>query len=216
MDSTTAVCVAVVAAVGATLMSCDGRSNRAPAIISIVVPSTTWQQVKSDGTYDGWFTRHLRCTHHTFLRIADNIILAWDLVHPPLRHNSRFRIDDHVASTIYYLTHSDGFDTTTVVFGISKTRAYEYYKEVILVLQLCFLAEVVHMPRTQADWEEVRMGFEGHGFPNVYGTLDVSLIAVKRFADFTGWHCSKGFTAFNMQVVVDHFSFFFNSTWNRL
>ncbi|ETV65454.1 hypothetical protein H257_17820 [Aphanomyces astaci] len=91
-----------------------------------------------------------------------------------------------------------------VVFGISKTRAYEYYSEVILVLQLCFLAEVVHMPRTQADWDEVRMGFEGHGFPIVYGTLDGSLIAVTRFADFTGWYCRKGFTAFNMQAVVDH------------
>ncbi|KAF0706560.1 hypothetical protein AaE_014050 [Aphanomyces astaci] len=72
MDSTTAVCVAVVAA---ALVSIDELSSRAPVINTVVVPSTTWQQVKSDGTYDGWFTRHLRCTHHIFLRIANNTVL---------------------------------------------------------------------------------------------------------------------------------------------
>ncbi|ETV65747.1 hypothetical protein H257_17633 [Aphanomyces astaci] len=50
-------------------------NNRAPGINTVVVPSTTWQQVKSDGTYDGWFTRHQRCTRHTFLCIADNTVL---------------------------------------------------------------------------------------------------------------------------------------------
>ena len=48
-------------------------------------------------------------------------------------------------------------------------------------------------------------GYENKsGFPNVYGAIDGSLIPVKRFADFMGWYCRKGFTAFNMQAMVDH------------
>ncbi|ETV77180.1 hypothetical protein H257_09066 [Aphanomyces astaci] len=53
-------------------------------------------------------------------------------------------------------------------------------------------------------WELVREGFEEHGFPNAYGAIDGSLIQVKRFDDFYGWYCRKGFPAFNMQAVVDH------------
>ncbi|OQR86563.1 hypothetical protein ACHHYP_20474 [Achlya hypogyna] len=64
--------------------------------------------------------------------------------------------------------------------------------------------ETIALPTTDTEWEAIRLGFEVYGFPNAYGAIGGSLIAVKRFENFTGWYCRKGFAAFNMQAVVDH------------
>jgi len=107
----------------------------------VVVPSATWTQVKASTGYDAWFEGHLRCSRAAYLQIAANVVNAWPLVYRPLLYDSNFHIDDRVASMFHYVTHSDGLDTTAAICGISKTRAYEYYNEVVLVLQLCFLAD---------------------------------------------------------------------------
>ncbi|KAG3146150.1 hypothetical protein PI124_g13677 [Phytophthora idaei] len=48
-------------------------------------------------------------------------------------------------------------------------------------------------------------GFEEMlGFPGVVGAIDGTLISIKRFEDFEGFYCRKGFPAFNLTAVVDN------------
>jgi len=204
MDEEVAIGAAVLAAVAAVLAAIDGRSFRRPVENHFVVPSNTWPTVKTTPRLGAWFVRHLRCTRATFDHVVANVETAWTRAHPPRHHNNTFGIDDRVACALHYLTHADGYESTAALFGISKTRAYEYCNQVFLVIQLCFVRETIAMPSTHEGWEEIRVGFEAHGFPNVYGAINGSLITVKRFEDFTGWYCRKGFPAFNMQAVVDH------------
>lgn len=71
----------------------------------------------------------------------------------------------------------------------------------IEIVNTCYLHQVVCLPHTLDEWEEVARGFESVcGVPNAVGALDGSLFKVHRFADFEGWYYRKGFTAFNMQV----------------
>jgi len=203
MDTNAVVCTAVVAAVLAVVATLDGRSNRAPRQNTYTVPSITWQTVQNKPRMDAWFTRYLRCTKATFLRIALRVEDHWEEIHKPLHHNTNFLVQDRVAVTLHYLTHSDGYDSTAALFGISKTRTFEYCRQVYQVLTFSILPDVIHLPRTSEDWEAIRLGFETHGFPNVYGAMDGSLIPIKRFERFEGWYSRKGFTAFNLQAVVD-------------
>ncbi|ETV64339.1 hypothetical protein H257_18758 [Aphanomyces astaci] len=172
MDEVTAVCAAVLAAVTAALTPFDGRSNRGPIENNFVVPNNTWLLVKSTTSLNAWFTRHLRCPRPTFNRIVDSIGTAWPTVHPALHHLNRFGIDDRVACTLHYLTHSDGYESTAALFGISKTRAYEYCNQVFAVVQLCFVLDTISMPTTHAQWEDIRTGIEAYGFPNAYDAID--------------------------------------------
>ena len=88
---------------------------------------------------------------------------------------------------------------------MSRTRAFEYTRQVVMVLNLTWLKQTIKLPSTKAGWEEVSSGFEQIcGVPNVCGAIDGSLFQVKRFQDFEGWYCRKGFPALNMQAVVDH------------
>ncbi|RHX96840.1 hypothetical protein DYB28_000610 [Aphanomyces astaci] len=107
--------------------------------------------------------------------------------------------------------------TQAVVFGISKTMAKTYTFQVCQVLCQCYLADVVAMPTPQAAWETIRGGSEDvAGVPNAYGAIDGTLIPIKRFRDYDGWNCRKGFPAFNMQAVVDdnmRFMFVLDSFW---
>lgn len=50
--------------------------------------------------------------------------------------------------------------------------------------------------------------FKVAGFPGVVGAVDGTLIAIPRPHDFEGWYCRKGFTAVNVQAVVDHLGAF--------
>ncbi|ETV69526.1 hypothetical protein H257_14762 [Aphanomyces astaci] len=182
----------------------DARSFRAPITNHFVIPSNTGTIVQNSPIHDAWFIRHLRCTRGTYQRICQNVEVAWQRVHPPLHHHNTMSVNDGVACTLHYLAHSDGYESTAALFGISKTRAYEYCNQVTLVIQLCYVLETIVLPSSRDEWEVVRVGFEEHGFPNAYGAIDGSLIQVKRFEDFYGWYCRKGFPAFNMQAVVDH------------
>ncbi|KAF0703994.1 hypothetical protein AaE_015158 [Aphanomyces astaci] len=204
MDDAISVCVAVAVAFDAVFSTLDGRSFRAPITNHFVIPSNTWTIVQNSPIHDAWFIRHLRCTRGTYQRICQNVEVAWQRVHPPLHHHNTMSVNDRVACTLHYLTHSGGYESTAALFGISKTRAYEYCNQVALVIQLCYVLETIVLPSSREEWEVVRVGFEEHGFPNAYGAIDGSLIQVKRFEDFYGWYCRKGFPAFNMQAVVDH------------
>ena len=202
--NTNVIITAVTLAVAVAAATLDGRSNRCINEEIRTISSNIWPQVKHNPMMSWWYQTHLRCSRYVFLRIVERIDSAWRSVHGPLHHNVTFDVMDRVAPTIHYLTHSDGYDTSALVFGISKTRAHVYTKEVCQVLKTCFLQSTVQLPKTNTGWEEVSAEFEEvAGIPNIYGAIDGSLIPIKRFADFTGWYCRKGFTAFNMQAVVD-------------
>ncbi len=161
--------------------------------------------MRNDPNSNGWFRRHLRCDRVVFAVIARRIEDAWTRIHPAPYHNTVFCIADRVACYLHYLTHADGYETTGVVFGVSKTQARLYCRQVAKVLTGIYLRETIQLPTTAVEWEEIRQGMEEiAGFPNAYGAIDGSLISVKRFADFMGWYCRKGFPAFNMQALVDH------------
>ncbi|ETV66984.1 hypothetical protein H257_16674 [Aphanomyces astaci] len=203
MDSNAAICAAVVAAVQA-VVSHDGRNNPGPKVHKIVVPNSSWETVKTNPGYDQWFRRYLRCRRSVFTTIARKVDAKWTQVHGRLYHNTAILVDDRVACAMHYLTHADGYDATALVFRISKTMVRTYTLQVCQVLCQCYLADAVGMPTSQAAWETIRGGFEDvAGVPNAYGAIDGTLIAIKRFTDYNGWYCRKGFPAFNMQAVVD-------------
>jgi hypothetical protein len=112
---------------------------------------------------------------------------------------------------MHYLSHSGGLDESGSIFGISKPMAQRYVKQVVKVLNVCYLHTTIRFPTSQQGWNEIAFGFERIcGFPHVVGAIEGSLIAVNRFHDFEGWYCRKGFPAFKMQAVVDHRKQFMN------
>ncbi|OQR96198.1 hypothetical protein THRCLA_22017 [Thraustotheca clavata] len=97
---------------------------------------------------------------------------------------------ERVACTLHYSTHSDGYESTALLFAISKARARAYCQEVCLLLQHN-INQFIHLLTTCSEWRDLRNNFYAiAGFPNCYGALD-------------GWYSRKGFTAFNLQAVVD-------------
>ena len=198
------VCAAVIAAAAAVAATVDGHVDRASPTETYTVRDAKWPKIRDDTGMDGWFRRKLRCSRYVYLRIVAKVEDAWASVHKPLHHNTVFGIEDRVACCLHYVTHSDGYDETGTVFGISKTQTRKYVREVVQVLTICYLNEAITMPSSVSEWEQVREGFELAGFPNCYGAIDGSLISIKRFADYEGWYCRKGFPAFNIQGFVDH------------
>ncbi|KAG4036227.1 hypothetical protein PC123_g28203 [Phytophthora cactorum] len=68
-----------------------------------------------------------------------------------------------------------------------------------------FLLSHSRLPSTEKELAEVMQGFEEMlGFPGVVGAIDGTLITIKRFEDFEGFYCRKGFPAFNLMAVVDN------------
>ncbi|KAH9067311.1 hypothetical protein Ae201684P_021471 [Aphanomyces euteiches] len=219
MEQASVLCAAVI--VAASVVVSDGRCLTKSRQNVYAFQNDKWGQVKENAQSEGWFRRNLRCSRSTYETIVQRVADKWCYVHERLHHNTVFGIDDRVAmallhhNTVFgiddrvamalqYLTHADGYDPTAEIFGISKTRAYMYVCQVVLFVNKCFLSRTVRLPNDSAEWEEIRRGFEMKaGFPNCYGALDGSLIPIKRFADFDGWYCRKGFPAFNMQAVVD-------------
>ena len=64
--------------------------------------------------------------------------------------------------------------------------------------------KVVHFPTTTSDWNKIEEGFyRKQGFPGVVGAIDGSLIEIERPKIFDGFYCRKGFTALNVQAIVD-------------
>ena len=137
-------------------------------------------------------------------KIVAKIEASWCKVHQPLHHNTVFGIPDRVACCLHYLTHSDGYKSTGALLGISTTRVRVYCRQVIQILVSCHLSSTVCLPKTHHEWATTRNDFEKiAGMSDVYGAIDGSLIRIKRFQNFAGWYCRKGFTAFNMQALVD-------------
>ncbi|KAH9123941.1 hypothetical protein AeMF1_005222 [Aphanomyces euteiches] len=204
MSSSIAVTAAAIAAAVACVATLDGRSFRSGSVQTYSFRTDTWTTIKNNESASGWFKRNLRCTKRVFEIIVGLVEEKWNDIHESIHHNALFGISDRVAITIHYLTHTDGYDQTALVFGTSKTRAYVYVNQVVAVLNVCYLHDVIRMPSKKGEWNEVCAEFEALcGFPNAYGAIDGTLIHIKRFADFDGWYCRKGFPAFNMQGVVD-------------
>ena len=211
MNTNVAVCAAVIAAAAAVVASLNGHENRESPSEEISVRSDKWPKIRDDPRRDGWYRQNLRCGRYVFLQIVENVQVSWTKVHPALHHNTVFGIADRVACCIHYLTHNTGYETIGEIFGISKTRCYNYCLQVMQVLTECHLSDTVALPKTPSEWSRIEEGFERlAGMPNVYGAIDGSLIPIKRLADFDGWYCRKGFTAFNMQGTVSTVRYFSN------
>ena len=203
--SNVVVCAAVIAAASAIAATLSGHINRAPPTEVYTIRSDKWTNIRNNPALRGWFRVNLRCTREAFFRIVSNVENEWVSIHPKLHHNTVFDLTDRVACCLHYVTHADGYSTTGEIFGISKTQTRNYCRQVAQVLTKCYLKTTIKLPSSVSEWEVIRDGFERKaGFPNAYGAIDGSLIPVKRFADFMGWYCRKGFPAFNMQAMVDH------------
>ncbi|KAF4129643.1 DDE superfamily endonuclease [Phytophthora infestans] len=71
------------------------------------------------------------------------------------------------------------------------------------------MAAVYVVPPNTDEVKAVEEGFQlVAGFPGVVGAVDGTLIAIPRPHDFEGWYCRKGFSAINVQAIVDHLGTF--------
>lgn len=203
---TNAANAAVVAAIAAAAtVACDGRHDKRPIRNHFLIGNDLWGNAQEADNVDGWYMDNFRCCKAHFEQIVHRIEAEWEEVNPPLYHNCRFWVRDRVAVTLHYLTHEGGFKESGQVFGMSRTRAQSYTQEVINVLCQRYRRRSIKLPENDGEWWGIAAGFESIcGFPNVVGAIDGSLFEVKRFDDFDGWYCRKGFPAFNMQALVDH------------
>jgi hypothetical protein len=188
-----AICGVIHGTVSAVITTLDGRSNRQPIQRLFTIRTDTWALVNQNPLYDsGWFQENFRCTKAVFDAIATRIEDRWHEVNEELHHNTVFRIRDRVAVTMHYLTYEGSLRASGQVFGLSKSSAWRYVQEVLLVLNECYLRETIRLPNTQQEWMAIADGFEEMcGVPNVVGAIDGSLFHVKRFKDFEGWYCRK-------------------------
>ena len=109
----------ILAAVSASILTIDGRSNRTRPSSKFSFKESNWRRADSDPAYwSGWFRNMFRCQKDTFDEIARRVEVKWEQVHEPLRCNSYFSIRDRVAVTIHYLTHADGFVMSAAHFGM--------------------------------------------------------------------------------------------------
>ncbi|KAE9252988.1 hypothetical protein PF004_g1695 [Phytophthora fragariae] len=127
----------------------------------------------------------------------------WTDINSPLGSNAVFDIETRVGVTLFYLTHEGSYQVAGSFFGASKAQAIAHMDQVVAVLNSCYLESTVRLPQTLHEWHVVSIFERVCGVPNVVGAIDGSLFPVRRFADYEGWYCRKGFPAFNMQVVVD-------------
>ncbi|POM79202.1 Hypothetical protein PHPALM_3178 [Phytophthora palmivora] len=66
------------------------------------------------------------------------------------------------------------------------------------------LNELVTFPDNRAEWRRIEEQFNRkNGIPGVVGADDGSLFAMQRHGDYDGFYCRKGYTAINMQAIVD-------------
>ncbi|KAE9044619.1 hypothetical protein PR002_g2688 [Phytophthora rubi] len=127
----------------------------------------------------------------------------WTDINSPLGSNAVFDIETRVGVTLFYLTHEGSYQVAGSFFGASKAQAIAHMDQVVEVLNSCYLESTVRLPQTLHEWHVVSIFERVCGVPNEVGAIDGSLFPVRRFADYEGWYCRKGFPAFNMQVVVD-------------
>ncbi|OQR84084.1 hypothetical protein ACHHYP_13921 [Achlya hypogyna] len=212
MNEVIVVCTVVV--VIAAIVCSDGRAAPSPKSQEFVPEqsSSIWFEVKNNPAMHAWFSRYLRCSRSAFFAIAKRLLTTWPLMHPPIHHLSIFAIEDRLAVALYYLTHCDGYDCTGLIFGIGKTKAYMFTKEVLDLIQLHHLQATIAAPATIEGWQQISDGFKRiAGLPRVFGAVDGSLVMIRRFRQHEGWYCRKGFPAFNVQASVDdrkHFMFY--------
>jgi hypothetical protein len=199
------VCIVAAVYAATVCVLTDGRMRPSERERVFSVRNPVWKLVQSDCKYDdSWFHHHFRCSRSAFDAIVVYVEARWSMYHKTPHHNAVFLVRDRVAVTLHYLTHEGSIYSSGQVFGIGKSQSVVFVREVVTVLA-GYVDDVVRLPFTSDEWNQVAMGFENVcGVPNVVGAIDGSLFRVKRFADFDGWYCRKGFPAFNMQAVVDH------------
>lgn len=200
MGAVSAVLQAVAAVVA------DRRSYRRPPSQRLSMKLSLFAAADGNAAFDhGWFKNQFRCIKTSFDSVVQMIGSHWDRVHGPIGHNAEFFVRDRVAVTLFYLTHSGGLFETAQVFGMSKTSAIRYIKQVTDIIVDCLGPIVVCLPESQESWDELSNGFEAIcGFPNCCLAMDGSLFEIERPRDFEGWYCRKGWPAINIQLVVDH------------
>ena len=130
MNDNATVVAAVLAAASTAASTHDGRSNRQPPSTAFVAPTCTWDVVKHDPSYLGWFLRNLRCTYDAFWVIVHRVATSWHKVNAPVG-KSPYSIADRVAVTLHYLCHGCPMSQSGAVFGLSKKGAVVAIQQVI-------------------------------------------------------------------------------------
>jgi hypothetical protein len=126
------------------------------------------------------------------------------------KNNYRISFENKVAITLSYFGSRDSLVNVADKYGVSRSTAYRAVSSIATVLYLDRQRHIF-FPRTQSEWEEVMQGFEAIArFPGVCGAVDGTLIKRTRPKDHWGWYCRKGYTAYNVQGVVDSNQVFMN------
>ena len=100
MDYVDIELMAVVAA-ALVVVTLDGRCNRSPRATKYTFPNTTWKNVQASNTSDGWYKRELRMNRrYSFYFIVSMVTAKWELLHPPIKLNSKITIKDKVAISV--------------------------------------------------------------------------------------------------------------------
>ena len=200
-----AVSVAAVAACSASNAN-DGRSNRQAATRRFSIRQSQFAAADADVRFhDGWFRDQFRCNKASFDRICLLIEEHWLTVNDPIGHNASFFVRDRVAVTLFYLMHAGSVVEGAKSFGMSKSSAVRYIRQVIEVILVCLWPRFVRLPATVEQWRVISDGFEEIcGFPHCCFAIDGCLFEIERPYNFEGWYCRKGYPAINAQVVVDH------------
>jgi hypothetical protein len=185
----------------------DGRSYRQTPSRRYSMRNSLFAVADLNEMYDdGWFRIAFRCNKRSFNSIYEMVSRRWREIHEDVAHNAVFGVRDRIAVTLYYLTHSGSFSETAQVFGMSKSTAVRFFKEITDILVDSMASEIIRLPvRNDPEWQTLSNGFEAIcGFPNCCLAIDGTLFEIERPGDFFGWYCRKGYPAINGQIIVDH------------
>ena len=120
-----------------------------------------------------------------------------------VKHNNRISFDNKLAIALTYLGTKGSLDNVADQYGVSRATAYRAVHSICTVLYL-ERNKHIFFPRNRSEWSEVMEGFfQLAGFPGVCGAVDGTLVKRTRPTEHWGWYCRKGYTAYNMQGIVD-------------
>ncbi|KAJ8537271.1 hypothetical protein ON010_g13325 [Phytophthora cinnamomi] len=187
----------MTAAAVAALASC-----RAPPIQLLTVTEIVdIDELLEDPRGEGWFTKNIRCSRVTFFVLLE-FLRSRNFEFKSLTHKEH-SFAKRVAGVLYFLASSGTYRATASSIGMNESVLFESVDELTAFL-VGILDEVVKFPDILGDWRRIEHGFKRKkGIPGVIGAVDGTLFQIQRPADYEGFDCWKGYTAINMQAIVD-------------
>ena len=195
-SAVTAAIGAVLATFGAVVviiedeLNRDLRSYRCPRSRRFSKRQSLFSTADLNSAFDnGWFRVTFRCNKTSFDIINEMVEEKCLSAHHEIAHNAVFSIRDRVSVTIFYLTHPGSLKNAVQVFGMSKTSAIQFIREICDILVDRLAADTMKMPmgRNHPDWNILSQGFEAIcGFPNCCLAIDGTIIKIELPSDFFG------------------------------